>query len=119
MIEDNPLNLELMVYLFRAFNFTVTTAGDGVEGLALARSAVPDLIICDVDLPRLDGYGVARGLKEDPVLKEIPLVAVTALAMVGDREKLLASGFDGYLSKPILPEIFIRQVNSYLREKGD
>jgi len=74
----------------------------------------PDLIICDVQLPEIDGCEVARRLKADAELRTIPVVAVTALAMVGDRDRMLAAGFDGYLTKPISPEAFVRQMEGYL-----
>ncbi|HEU4844827.1 MAG TPA: EAL domain-containing protein, partial [Burkholderiaceae bacterium] len=114
IIEDNPTNMELMVYLLRAFGYTPLTAADGEAGVAAARQEVPDLIICDVHLPKLDGYGVVAALKGDPALRAIPTLAVTALAMVGDREKLLAAGFDGYIGKPIEPDTFVSQIESFL-----
>lgn len=114
IIEDNPLNLELMDYLLRAFNYTVLAATDGDKGIELATREPADLIVCDVHLPTVDGYEVARRLKQHPVLREIPLVAVTALAMVGDREKVLAAGFDGYISKPIAPELFVSEVEAFI-----
>src|SRR5258708_28838314 len=114
VIEDNPGNLELMRYLLKAFGHEVRTAGDGGEGLEAVRHEAPDLIVCDVHLPKVDGYEVARQLKAAPDLKHIPLIAVTALAMVGDRDKLLSCGFDGYISKPIDPEKFIPQVDRFL-----
>jgi len=113
VIEDNPANLELMTYLLRAFGHTVLTAEDGAEGLEVVRCEKLDLIVCDVHLPRVDGYEVARQLKRDPLLRRIPLVAVTALAMVGDRDKLLSAGFDGYIDKPITPEIFVKQIEGF------
>lgn len=103
VIEDNPTNLDLMVYALTAFGYTPVVAKRGEEGIDLARATFPALILCDVQMPGLDGYGVARRLKADPELRGIPLVAVTAYAMVGDREKLLAAGFDDYLAKPIEP----------------
>jgi len=115
IIEDTPANLELMCYLLSVFGHHVMTATDGDEGLDLVRAAVPELIICDVHLPKVDGYEVARTLKSDPGLSTIPLLAVTALAMVGDREKGLKAGFDGYLYKPIEPETFVSEVERYLR----
>lgn len=115
VIEDNPANLELMAYLLRAFGHQPLEAVDGHTGLATARDAAPDLILCDVQLPGLDGYGVARALKADPVLRGVPLVAVTAFAMVGDRDRVLAAGFDGYLAKPIVPETFVKEVEAFLR----
>lgn len=114
VIEDNPANMELMVYLLEAFGFEALPAADGRQGLAAARGERPALIICDVHLPHLDGYGVVRALKDDPQLRAIPVVAVTALAMPGDREKLLEAGFDGYLSKPIDPEEFVRRLEEFL-----
>ncbi len=114
IIEDKQANLDLMSYLLRAFGHTLLTVADGEAGLESARREGPDLIICDVQLPGTDGYGVARQLKSEAALRAIPLVAVTALAMVGDREKLLTSGFDGYLAKPIAPESFVQQIDTYL-----
>jgi two-component system cell cycle response regulator len=81
----------------------------------MVRSQPFDLIICDVQLPKVDGYEVVRQLKNDAELSRTPIVAVTALAMVGDRERVLASGFDGYVSKPIDPETFVAQVEAFIR----
>jgi two-component system cell cycle response regulator len=114
VIEDNPASLDLLVYLLRAFGHTPLSARDGVQGLAAAQSENPDLILCDIQLPGVDGLEVCRQLKADPVLRKVPLVAVTAYAMVGDREKLLMEGFDGYLSKPINPATFIAEMAPYL-----
>lgn len=114
VIEDNPDNLELMTYLLKAFGHEVFSAQDGAEGLELVRLGALDLIVCDVHLPKVDGYEVARQLKSDPRLQRIPLLAVTALAMVGDRDKVLTAGFDGYLAKPIDPQVFVPQVETFL-----
>jgi two-component system cell cycle response regulator len=114
IIEDNPANMELMRYLLDAFGHTVLPAYNGEEGVEAARTQLPDLILCDVHLPKMDGYGVLQQIKSEPALRHIPVVAVTALAMVGDRQKLLAAGFDGYLGKPIEPELFIVQCEKYL-----
>lgn len=118
VIEDNPANLELMTYLLNAFGHTTTTATDGEEGVEAALRIMPDLILCDMAMPRLDGYGVAMRLKKYRRLEGIPLIAVTASAMVGDRDKVLASGFDGYITKPITPETFVAEVESYRKEPG-
>lgn len=114
IIEDNLANMDLMVYLLQAYGHQPLQSTDGERGLETACRERPDLIICDVHLPKMDGYGVVQALKADEAVKHIPVVAVTALAMVGDREKLLAAGFDAYLSKPIEPELFISQVESFL-----
>lgn len=115
IIEDNPTNLELMSYLLQVFGHTVLTASDGEMGVEMVHRELPDLVLCDVQLPKLDGYGVAQQLKEDTVLRPAPLIAVTALAMVGDRDRVLAAGFDGYLPKPITPETFVAEVEAFLR----
>ncbi|WP_317205528.1 EAL domain-containing protein [Janthinobacterium sp.] len=116
IIEDNATNMELMVYLLGAFGYTPLTAYDGEEGVKVALREVPDLIICDVHLPKLDGYGVVAALKADPALRAVPTLAVTALAMLGDRERLLAAGFDGYIGKPIEPDAFVAQLEAFLPE---
>jgi CheY-like chemotaxis protein len=114
VIEDNTANLALMVYLLGAFGHIAVCARDGEEGLRAAAQVKPDLILCDVDLPKLDGYEVVRRLKSDPECCSIPTVAVTALAMVGDRDRVLRAGFDGYLPKPIDPEALVHQINGFV-----
>jgi CheY-like chemotaxis protein len=118
VIEDNPTNLELMTYLLTAFGHTSITARDGEEGVAAALTTNPDIILCDLSLPKLDGYGVVRRLKTEAVLRAVPVIAVTASAMVGDRDKAIAIGFDGYITKPITPETFVREVETYSRLKA-
>lgn len=114
VIEDHPANLKLMTYLLRAYGYSPESARDGAAGLEAVRTGSFALIVCDVDLPKLDGYGVVRELKHDADLREIPVIAVTALAMVGDRDKMLAAGFDGYIGKPLDPETFVHQIESFL-----
>jgi two-component system, cell cycle response regulator len=114
VIEDDPASLELICYLLQAYGYTPLTAGDGEAGLEVARRERPDLIICDIELPNRNGFQVAQQLKGESLLSQVPLVAVTAFAMVGDREKVLAAGFDGYLSKPITPETFVGQLEDFL-----
>jgi two-component system cell cycle response regulator len=114
IIEDNQANLELMIYLLDAFGYDTLNGHDGEEGLRIAMRDRPDLIVCDIQMPKVDGYDVARLIKADPALRDTPLVAVTAFAMVGDREKMLVAGFDGYLAKPIDPAGFVPQLETYL-----
>jgi len=114
IIEDNPPNLQLMSYLLRAFGHFVVEARDGAEGCELARTELPDLILCDLQMPALDGYEVLRRIKSQAKHRNTAVVAVTALAMVGDRDKTLAAGFDGYMAKPISPESFIGDVEAFL-----
>jgi CheY-like chemotaxis protein len=119
VIEDNAANLELMTYLLSAFGQSTVVARDGEEGVAEALRSVPDLVLCDLALPGVDGYEVVRRLKSEQTLAAVPIVAVTASAMVGDREKVIRAGFDGYISKPINPEGFVAEVVSYLSGKKE
>jgi two-component system cell cycle response regulator len=113
IIEDNPANMELMRYLLHASQYRVSTADTGEHGVTVAERDIPDLVLCDVQLPGIDGYEVVRRMRANPLLSPVPVVAVTALAMVGDREKALAT-FDGYMSKPIEPAVFLKQVETFL-----
>lgn len=117
IIEDNPVNMELMAYLLTSFGYAVKIAPDGKAGVDLALQEPPDLVICDIEMPGLDGFGVLRALRERGETRSLPMIAVTAYAMVGDHERMLAAGFDGYLSKPIDPETFVKDVATYLPEK--
>ncbi|MCC2956368.1 response regulator [Massilia sp. IC2-477] len=114
IIEDNPANVELMAFLLTAYGHTAVSAPDGARGLAAARSTPPDLVACDVNLPDMNGFAVLAALKAEPALSGIPVLAVTALAMAGDREKVLAAGFDGYISKPIEPDSFVAELEAFL-----
>jgi CheY-like chemotaxis protein len=114
VIEDNQANLDLTLYLLRAFGHTAYPATDGVEGVEAAAREKPDLVICDIHMPKLDGYGVVAQLKSDPLMSSVPVIALTALAMVGDPDRVLKTGFDGYISKPIDPETFVQQIETWL-----
>jgi two-component system cell cycle response regulator len=114
IIEDNPANVELMTFLLTAYGHTAVSAPDGARGIAAARAHVPDLVACDVNLPGMNGYAVLAAFKAEPGLAGVPVLAVTALAMSGDREKVLAAGFDGYISKPIEPESFVAELEAFL-----
>jgi CheY-like chemotaxis protein len=116
VIEDNPANMELMTYLLNAFGYVTIPARDGEEGVRAALESDPALILCDLALPKLDGYAVARRLKADSKVSKVPLIAVTASAMTGDRDKVIEAGFDGYISKPITPESFVAEVEGYLQK---
>ena len=104
------------MYLLQAFGHAVRGAKEGAEGIDLARRERPDLILLDIHMPKMDGYEVVRRLRADPQCRDISIVAVTALAMVGDREKLMNAGFDGYISKPIDPETFPGKVQEFLQQ---
>lgn len=110
IIEDNAGSMELMNYLLRNGGHETIAARNGADGIARALAERPQLIVCDIHMPVMDGYEVARRLKADPATRDIPLVAVTALAMMGDRERVLAAGFDDYVTKPIEPEVIAAQL---------
>lgn len=112
-IEDNAQNRYLAEYLLSRHGYHVVSAGDGVEGIAMALSLRPDLILLDIQLPRMHGYDVARALRELPELQQVPIVAVTSYAMSGDREKSLAAGCNGYIEKPINPETFAAEIGQF------
>lgn len=101
VVEDNPDNRTLITDILTALDFDVVMAVDGEEGLSKAKTEKPDLILMDLSLPHMDGWTVARTLKADDAFKNITIIALTAHAMVGDREKALAAGCDDYLPKPI------------------
>ncbi|MFA6289920.1 MAG: response regulator [Opitutaceae bacterium] len=113
IIEDNEQNRYLATFLLERHGYRVTAASDGPGGIELARSLAPDLILLDIQLPKMDGHAVARALRDIPELRATPVIAVTSYAMVGDREKSLAAGCTGYIEKPINPETFISDIESF------
>jgi two-component system cell cycle response regulator DivK len=114
VIEDNEQNLYLVRFLLEKHGFSVEEARDGRLGVTMASEIRPDLILLDIQLPMLDGYAVAAEIRQDPALKNTPIIAVTSYAMVGDREKALASGATDYIEKPINPGTFIDQITKHL-----
>ena len=114
LIEDNAQNRYLVQFLLEQRGYEILQAETGPQGLEIAAAARPDLILLDIQLPGMDGHTVAHALKSDPQLKAIPIVAVTSYAMVGDREKCLAAGAEGYIEKPINPESFGEEVERFL-----
>jgi CheY-like chemotaxis protein len=117
-VEDNEQNLYLVSFILERSDFQVHAARNGQEGIDKAADIRPDLILLDIQLPGMDGYSVARRLREKPELARVPIVAVTSYAMVGDREKALAAGCDGYIEKPINPETFITQMEAHIRAQA-
>ncbi|MFH1116737.1 MAG: response regulator [Pseudomonadota bacterium] len=114
LIEDNEQNRYLLTFLLQQHGHEVIPAVSGLQGLELAAQISPDLILLDIQLPGMDGYDVARALKADSRLKSVPIVAVTSYAMVGDREKVLAAGAEGYIEKPINPETFTEEIERFV-----
>ena len=114
LIEDNAQNSYLTTFLLESQGLAVVSASDGAAGIELAKQTLPDLILLDIQLPMMDGYAVARALRAIESLQLTPIVAVTSYAMVGDREKCLAAGCNGYIEKPINPETFVAEVSTFL-----
>jgi CheY-like chemotaxis protein len=112
--DDNDDNLELMRYLLTAAGYASVLAGGGVEAIRRAVEARPELILLDVQMPVVDGYLAALAIRREPSFPGAKIVAVTASAMVGDRDQILAAGFDGYIPKPIAPRTFITQIERFL-----
>ena len=114
IVEDNELNMKLFHDLLEAHGINTVQTKDGRNVLQLAREHKPDLILMDIQLPEVSGLDVTKWLKEDPELKAIPVVAVTAFAMKGDEERIREGGCEAYLSKPISVAKFIATVKTYL-----
>jgi len=115
LIEDNAQNRYLTTFLLEQHGYEVSHAPTGPRGLEMAATVRPDLILLDIQLPGMDGHAVTRALKDNPALKQIPVIAVTSYAMVGDREKCLDAGAEGYIEKPIDPDTFVAEIERFLR----
>ncbi len=114
LIEDNAQNRYLVTYLLERAGYEVVPAVSGPLGIELAGQVRPELVVLDIQLPGMDGYAVARALKGNPATAGVPIVAVTSYAMVGDKEKALAAGCNGYMEKPINPETFVSDIERFL-----
>jgi CheY-like chemotaxis protein len=117
--EDNAVNRELLRELLETRGYTVLEACDGQEALHMIDQAQPDILLLDIGMPVLDGFAVVRKIRENPLLAKLPVVAVTAYAMQNDREKILNSNFDGYLSKPINPGLLMEELDRLLSQRDD
>ncbi|KAF0158585.1 MAG: response regulator receiver [Syntrophaceae bacterium] len=117
VIEDNEQNLYLVRFILEQSGYEVFAAPDGQSGIETAVSLKPDLILLDIQLPVMDGYAVARNLRQNPGLAGTSIVAVTSYAMPGDREKTIEAGCNGYIEKPIDPDTFMAKVEQHLSVK--
>ncbi len=113
-IEDNDQNFYLVEFILKTKGYNVIRARDGKEGIGLAISERPELILLDIQLPVMDGYATARELRNIPDQKSTPIVALTSYAMAGDREKAIAAGCNGYIEKPINPKTILEQIQQFL-----
>jgi two-component system, cell cycle response regulator DivK len=114
VVEDNAANLKLATFLLESAGHMVISAPDAEVGLALARDEQPNLILMDIQLPGMDGLEATALLKRDPATRDIPVIALTALAMKGDEERIRAAGCDGYVAKPLDYKSFLATVTSHL-----
>ncbi len=119
VVEDNQDSRELVVKILRNKGYQMIEAEDGEQAIEKALAEIPNLILLDISLPKLNGYEVARRLKEIDAFKDVPIIAFTAHAMKGDREKVLIAGFEGYISKPIDVRELPNQIKAYLRGKWE
>ncbi|MFQ6122839.1 MAG: response regulator [Dehalococcoidales bacterium] len=114
IVEDDPKNMKLLLMTLRPYGYTLLEAKDGAEALEIAVSNKPDLIIMDIQLPKVSGLEVTRMLRQMPAFNHVPIIAVTAYAMKGDKEKFIETGCDAYLSKPINPRELPEMVKEML-----
>jgi two-component system cell cycle response regulator DivK len=114
IVEDNSANMTLAVFLLRSVGHTVLSATDAEAGLTLARDEQPNLILMDIQLPGMDGLEATVLLKRDSTTGAIPVIALTALAMKGDEERIRAAGCDGYIAKPMRYQDFLTTVAAQL-----
>jgi CheY-like chemotaxis protein len=112
--EDNAVNRELLRELLEARGFEVVEACNGQEALAKVEETQPDILLLDLGMPVLDGFGTVRKIRENPRWASLPVVAVTAYAMHGDQEKTMEAGFDGYLSKPISAALLEKELSRFM-----
>jgi two-component system cell cycle response regulator DivK len=110
VVEDNPTNMTLTLFLLKGAGYSVLSAVSAEAGLKIAQEEHPDLILMDIQLPGMDGLEATSRLKQDETTRAIPVIALTALAMKGDEERILAAGCDGYISKPIRYQDFLAKV---------
>src|SRR5947208_17191281 len=114
VVEDNPANMTLAVFLLQSVGHAVLSAMDAEAGLMLARTEQPDLILMDIQLPGMDGLEATALLKRDDTTRAIPVIALTALAMKGDEERIRAAGCDGYIAKPMRYQEFLVTIAAQL-----
>lgn len=119
IVEDNELNMKLFHDLLEAQGYATIETRNGIEALELARKHRPDLILMDIQLPEVSGLEVTKWLKDDPQLRRIPVIAVTAFAMKGDEERIRDGGCEAYLSKPISVTKFLETVRQFIGSGGE
>lgn len=117
LVEDNEMNRDMLSRRLERRSFSVIIAVDGQQGIELAQAEMPDLILMDMSLPVLDGWAATRTIKDNPATANIPVIALTAHAMSGDRQKALAAGCDDYDTKPVELTRLLEKMNALLKEE--
>jgi CheY-like chemotaxis protein len=116
-LEDNDDTYELIRFMLERFGHQALRAHNGKEGVEIARDEIPDLILADLSMPEMDGWEAARRLKADPATQHIPIIALTAHALPGDRQRALEAGCDAYLTKPINMPVFMQLIADFIQPK--
>ena len=117
VVEDNENNMYLMRFILQKSGHMVLEARDGQHGVEMAIKEKPDLILMDMQLPVMDGYDATKNIRAEKNCEHIPIIAITSYAMVGDREKTIVAGCTAYIEKPINPETFLQEIETYLYNK--
>ena len=117
LVEDNEDNRIIYSTVLRHLGYEVVEAQDGLRAVELARSLKPDIILMDISIPEMDGWEATRVLRQDPITKDIPIVALTAHALADDRERATALGFTSYLAKPVEPRAVVAEVRRWIGDR--
>jgi CheY-like chemotaxis protein len=118
IIDDEPDNLDLVVETLTVYRVTVHSSNDGEKGIEIVKTVNTNLILLDLSMPDVDGWEVHRRIREMPAMSTVPIVAMTAHAMVGDKERVMAAGFDGYMTKPIRVPNLVNDIRAAIEESN-
>lgn len=118
VVDDNDQHRLLLCDILAYNGYQVMDAKNGVEGIKMAKKSLPDLVLLDIQMPVMDGFAIVEQLKGEPALDGTKIVALTSLAMLGDRERIMVAGFDGYLAKPVDTRTLSQLVRNWLGEEG-
>jgi CheY-like chemotaxis protein len=115
IVDDDPSGLYMLSFLLRSHNYEIFEANNGLEGFEKANELKPDVILLDIQMPEMNGFEVCTKLKQEKRMKEIPIILFTSYAMPGHKKKAIESGADGYIEKPVNPDVFVSQVESIIK----
>jgi two-component system cell cycle response regulator DivK len=118
-VEDNPSNRKAVRHILRQTDFELTEAFDGEEGVRAALESPPDLILLDIQLPKLSGYDVAQRLRADERTRHVPIIAITSYALSGDEQRTQEAGCDDYIAKPYRPMVLLEHIKRFLNQEDD